>query len=184
MNAAKSLLDDFHEANPLRSGLQREELRNRLRLGSGQFNDLISYLELEGIVQVDGAVVRLASHRVELTKEQERAASALLEVLSKGGFNAPPLNELAERFGVTDELLESLGTGGRLVRVGSNLAYEAESFEGIKDSIMKLIEERGRIDVAGLRDHFASSRKYCLPILEYLDSAGITRRVGDFRVKR
>ena len=184
VNAAKSLLDDFHEANPLRSGLQREELRNRLRLGSGQFNDLISYLELEGIVQVDGAVVRLASHRVELTKEQERAASALLAVLSKGGFNAPPLNELAERFGVTDELLESLGTGGRLVRVGSNLAYEAESFEGIKDSIMKLIEERGRIDVAGLRDHFASSRKYCLPILEYLDSAGITRRVGDFRVKR
>ncbi|MCY4108005.1 MAG: selenocysteine-specific translation elongation factor [Chloroflexi bacterium] len=184
VNAAKSLLAEFHEANPLRSGLQREELRNRLRLGSGQFNDLISFLELEGVVQVDGAVVRLASHRVELTEEQERAASALLEVLNMGGFNAPPLNELAKRFGVTDELLESLGAGGRLVRVGSNLAYEADSFEGIKDSIMKLIEDRGRIDVAGLRDHFASSRKYCLPILEYLDSAGITRRVGDFRVKR
>ena len=184
VNAAKSLLAEFHEANPLRSGLQREELRNRLRLGSGQFNDFISHRELEEVVQVEGAVVRLASHRVELTEEQERAVSALLEVLRKAGFNAPPLNELAQRFGVTDELLDSLGAGGRLVRVASNLAYEAESFEGIEDSIMKLIEDRGSIDVAGLRDHFASSRKYCLPILEYLDSAGITRRVGDFRVKR
>ena len=184
VNAAKSLLAEFHEANPLRSGLQREELRNRLRLDSGQFNDFISRLELEEVVQVEGAVLRLASHRVELTEEQERAVSALLEVLRKAGINAPPLNELAKRFGVTDELLDSLGAEGRLVRVASNLAYEAESFEGIKGSIVKLIEDRGKIDVAGLRDHFASSRKYCLPILEYLDSAGITRRVGDFRVKR
>ncbi|MCY3801914.1 MAG: selenocysteine-specific translation elongation factor [Chloroflexi bacterium] len=184
VNGAKSLLAEFHEANPLRSGLQREELRNRLGLGSGQFNDFISHLELEGVVQVDGAVVRLTSHRVELTEEQERAVSALLEVLRKAGINAPPLNELAKRFGVADELLDSLGAEGRLVRVASNLGYEAESFEGIKNSILELIEDRGKIDVAGLRDHFASSRKYCLPILEYLDSAGITRRVGDFRVKR
>ena len=181
VNAGKSLLAEFHEANPLRSGLQREELRNRLRLGSGQFNDLVSHLEMGEIVRVDGAVVRLASHRVELTEEQERAVSALLEALRKAGFHAPPLKELAKRFGVTDELLEA---GGRLVRVASNLAYEAESFEEIKNSILKLIEDRGKIDVAGLRDHFASSRKYCLPILEYLDSAGITRRVGDFRVRR
>ena len=184
VNAARSLLAEFHEANPLRAGLQREELRNRLRLGSGHFNDLVSRLELEGIVQVDGAVVQLASHRVELTDEQERAVSALLEVLKTAGFNAPPLNELAKRFGVTGEVLESLGAGGRLVRVASNLGYEAESFEEIKDSVVKLIDDRGKIDVAGLRDHFASSRKYCLPILEYLDSAGITRRVGDFRVRR
>ena len=65
-----------------------------------------------------------------------------------------------------------------------NIAYEAESFEEIKRSIVNLIRDRGKIDVAGLRDHFGSSRKYCLAILEYLDSAGITRRVGDFRVLR
>ena len=70
------------------------------------------------------------------------------------------------------------------MRVASNLAYEAQSFEEIRRSVVKLIDDRGKIDVAGLRDHFGSSRKYCLPILEYLDSAGITRRVGDFRVRR
>ena len=184
VNAAKSLLAEFHKANPLRAGLQREELRNRLRLGSGHFNDLVSHLGLIGVVQIDGAVVRLASHRVELTDEQERAVSALLETLKTAGFNAPPLNELAQRFGIADEVLESLGAGGRLVRVASNLAYEAQSFEEIRRSVVKLIDDRGKIDVAGLRDHFGSSRKYCLPILEHLDSVGITRRVGDFRVRR
>ena len=183
-NAARSLLAEFHEANPLRAGLQREELRNRLRVEPGHFNDLISHLEAGGIVQLDGAVVRLTSHRVELSDDQEHSVSALLETLKAAGFNVPPLDELTKRFAVTDELLESLETGGRLVRVASNLAYEAQSFEDIKHTIAELIDDRGKIDVAGLRDHFSSSRKYCLPILEYLDSAGITRRVGDFRVTR
>jgi selenocysteine-specific elongation factor len=183
-NAVKSLLGEFHEANPLRAGLQREELRNRLRVEPGHFNDLISQLELDGLVQLDGALVRLASHRVELSDEQEHAVSALLDALKSAGFNVPALNELTGRYAVTDELVESLEAGGRLVRVGPNLAYEAESFEEIKRSIVKLIDDRGKIDVASLRDHFGSSRKFCLPILEYLDSAGITRRVGDFRVKR
>ena len=184
VNAANSLLTEFHEANPLRVGLQLEELRNRLRIVPGHFNDFILHLELDGIVRRDGALVRLASHRVELSDEQERTVSALLAALASAGFNVPPLNELTKRFAIADDLLESLDAAGNLVRVAPNLAYEAESFEEIKRSIVNLIGDRGKIDVAGLRDHFGSSRKYCLAILEYLDSAGTTRRVGDFRVLR
>ena len=182
--AVQSLLEDFHKANPLRAGLGREELRSRLGLDSGPFNDLMAHFENKGVVRIDDAVIMLAAHNVELSEQQERVVSRLLGALKGRGIDVPPLKELAGRFSVTDELLDSLEASGRLVRVSANIGYESGSFDELKVEVVGIIRENGEIDVSTLRDHFGSSRKFCLPLLEHLDSMGITRRVGDHRVLR
>ena len=104
--------------------------------------------------------------------------------MSSAGIEVPALQELAARQGVNANVLDALVDSGRLVRVAHNIGYERRTFDLLVDEVRNLIRERGRIDVPGLRDHFSSSRKYCLALLEYLDSTAITRRVGDYRVLR
>jgi selenocysteine-specific elongation factor len=81
-------------------------------------------------------------------------------------------------------VLQALEDAGRMIRVAANIGYEAATYADLVEQVSALIGERGRIDVGGLRDHFGSSRKYCLALLEHLDSTGVTRRVGDARVLR
>ena len=128
--------------------------------------------------------VALPKHNPSLNKASEAAAQSLLDLLSNAGIEVPALQETAVRQGVHASVLDALVDSGRLVRIAHNLGYDRRTFDLLVDEIRNLIRERGRIDVSGLRDHFASSRKYCVALLEYLDSTAITRRVGNYRVLR
>jgi selenocysteine-specific elongation factor len=179
-----SILERFHAANPLRSGIPREELRNQLGLNADAFAGVLDRFTDEGIVGGGDTFVALPEHSAAFTPEIEAAVRSLLGQLSQSGLEVPPLRDVAANLGIEADVLEALEDDGRLVRVTPNIGYERGAFDNLIEQVKNLIEERGRIDVAGLRDHFGSSRKYCLALLEHLDSTGVTRRVGDDRVLR
>jgi len=68
------------------------------------------------------------------------------------------------------------------VKVAENLYFHARSLRSAEDAVRRHLDEHGKITVAEFRDLTQSSRKYALPILEYLDAKKVTRRVGDERV--
>ncbi len=179
-----SALAGFHQENPLRPGMPRAELRSQTGLSVQIFGEILSGLDAEGRVRAGEAFVAQIDHAPEFPPATEAAAKALLERLSGAGFEVPPLRELAREAGVGEDVLQALEDAGRLIRVTANIAYESVAYADLVGQVSVLMSERGRIDVAGLRDHFGSSRKYCLALLEHLDSTGVTRRVGDARVLR
>ncbi len=179
-----SILARFHAVNPLLRGISREELRNQLGLTSDAFAGITQRLLDEGIVGGGDTFVALPDHTLAFTPELEKAARSLLGQLSQFGLEVPPLQDIAASLGVGADVLQALEDDGRLIRVAPNIGYERAAFDSLLGQISDLIRERGRIDVAELRDHFGSSRKYCLALLEHLDSTGVTRRVGDDRVLR
>ena len=179
-----SALAEFHQANPLRPGMPRAELRSQTGLSVEIFGEILSGLDAKRKVRTGEVFVAQINHAPEFTPATEAAAKALLERLSGAGFEVPPLPALAGEVGVGEDVLQALEDAGRLVRVAANIAYEGVAYADLVEQVSALIDECGRIDVAGLRDHFGSSRKYCLALLEHLDSTGVTRRVGDARVLR
>ena len=179
---AQTTLGSYHGQHPLRRGIPREELRSRLGIDARAFARVERELVAHGVAAGDGPFVRLPSFSVELSPEDERRAEQLVEELAVAGSSPPGRAELVGRFEVSDELIDVLVDRGRLVEVGQELVYERGTYEGIVERIRQLIRESGPITVARVRDAFGTSRKYALAILEHLDNAKVTRRVGDERV--
>jgi selenocysteine-specific elongation factor len=177
---ASDTLERFHARRPLEGGMRRDEFRAALG-GHDQrvFDELARELERRGVIRSEGAVVARPAFRIQLDASQRQAADAFLAAARANPY-APPA---PEAFGLTDGLVLALEATGELVRVADQIAYPADVFDRIRDSVLSKLERDTTITLAEYRDLFGTSRKYAQPTLEYLDERRITRRKGDVRVR-
>jgi selenocysteine-specific elongation factor len=178
----ESLLGTFHKGYPLRRGLPKEELRTRLGEDPRMFVRVLDRLKAQGTAAEDGPFVRLASHTVTFTVEQERQAKQVLDVLREAGVAPPDRAELETTLRVSPELTDALLAQGRLVEVAQGLVYDRATLDDIVARIRSDIEANGPRTVAQIRDLLDASRKYVLALVAYTDEHKLTRRVGDERV--
>ncbi len=177
-------LDAYHEAQPLRRGMPKEELRSRTGIPAELFADLLAVLTAEQMVVERGGEVATATHRPSLTSEQETAIGAFVAELEVQPFSPPPLSDLTRRYQLTPALLQYLVTDGRVVRVNDDTAFARSAYDDAVRRLRVHLSEHRTLTVAAARDVLGSSRRYVLPLLEWLDAQKITRRVGDDRILR
>jgi selenocysteine-specific elongation factor len=84
---------------------------------------------------------------------------------------------------VGEDVLRALIDLGNIVQVQSDIIFLREAYDELAGGVLEIIDREGRVDVKTLRDHFNTSRKYAIGLLEHLDSIGVTRRDGDYRVR-
>ncbi len=188
--AVMATLRDYHRAQPLSEGIPREEVRERLcsRAAPGVFERVLE--ELAGashIVSRDRLAI--AGHRVALSDKdaelQDRVAKAYLE----SGLEPGPMADVAASLGVPRETAERmvamLVRQKVLVKVDT-LVFHSETLDRLKREIVESKSSAPpggmRFDVAMFKARYGITRKYAIPLLEYLDRERITRRVGEVRV--
>jgi selenocysteine-specific elongation factor len=182
-------LERFHRAQPLRPGMSREELRGR---GGGAdervFAHVLSALDAEGAVRVDRDKVRLGSHEVRLSAEQQAALDRVEREFRDAHASPPSPAEALGRAGLRGDeehdLFQVLLESRRLVRVKESLFFHAEALEAIQEKLVALLRERKEIGPGDIKDLLGISRKYAIPLLEFFDARRITSRVGERRVLR
>jgi selenocysteine-specific elongation factor len=179
----REILKDFHRKNPLQPGLAKEALRSRELPGAPAFL-LDALLARAKDIVADGENMRLASHRVAL-KEDETAATEKIEAQFRdGGLAVPSTQEVLAKSGVeaarARPLLQILLKNRKLIRVGDDLIYHASAVEGLRKTLAA--RKGARFSVADFKDWTGVSRKYAIPLLEYLDREHVTRREGDQRI--
>ena len=177
-------LTAYHEAQPLRRGMPKEELRSRTGMPAELFAELLTVLAAEQAVIDQGGEVAAATHQPALTSEQEIAIAAFVAELEGQPFNPPPLPDLVRRYRLTPALLQYLVVDGRVVRVNDDTAFARSAYDDAVSRIRHHLAEHRTLTVAAARDVLGSSRRYVLPLLEWLDAQKITRRVGDDRILR
>jgi len=182
VGALREHLRDYHRRYPLRPGPGRETVRTSLGVNARLFDEALARLTEAGAVVAEDAALRLPSHAVRLSAEQEAAAERLIARLMENPYSPPVWGELMTLEGVDAELLGALIYLGRLVKVSADLVFPRSVVEDVQARVREHIAVHGSVDVAGLRDMLNTSRKYALPLLEYLDQIEFTRRVGDVRV--
>ncbi len=179
-----SVLGAYHEAQPLRRGMPKEELRSRLGVPAELFAELLTVLAADQAVVDQGGEVAAANHRPALSSEQETAISAFVTELEGQPFNPPPLPDLVRRYRLTPALLQYLVVDGRVVRVNEDTAFARSAYDDAVRRLRRHLIEHRTLTVAAARDVLGSSRRYVLPLLEWLDAQKVTRRVGDDRILR
>jgi len=178
IDEATRLLADHHRSCPLRHGLPREELRNRLKVHPRHFDAVMRRLTEDGHIVDEGAVVRLPSHSVRLSTEQQEKTDRFLRLLSEAPYCPPTDSPLSP------DLLNLLLEQKKVVRVGEGIVFSASGYEDMVRQVVDHMKRKGTITVAEVRDLFSTSRKYAQALMEHLDVQKVTRRTGDERVLR
>jgi len=183
-------LDDYHQANPLRTGMPREELRQAVAGGTDarEFQVVLEFVAGTGAVTVSREYVLKKGFSPVLTATQQQHVEALLQALRDNPYSPPDAIDFLTARGVdppeAGELIGYLRERGHIVRVAEDLYFARSAVEDILDRLRRWFEQHETITVSELRDMLATTRKYSVPLLEYFDQERITRRVGDKRVLR
>jgi len=163
--------------------MPREELRSRLGIQPGVFPAVLKALAGEQRVVERNGEVAAPDHQVAAA-ESGGPAARLLELLAAQPFAPPSLAEAVRTAGATSEMVRALVQSGDLVRLSDDVAFTRGAYEKALEMVKELIASEGSVSVAQLRDRLGASRRPMLALLEHLDSAKVTRRVGDARVLR
>lgn len=170
----------YHRQHPLRAGIPREELRNRLNLSAPVFNALVQRMaQLNGLVD-SGSVVHHTDHEIRFDDEQKKKVEALLNAFERAGVDSPSVKESKAQVG--ENVYQALLDLGKLRQLNEDVVYRTPDLEQITQQIVSFIEEHESASAAEIRDLLGTSRKYAIALLEDLDQRRITRRVGDQRV--
>ena len=179
-------LADFHEAQPLLPGQNATQLRSEVGLDETGFEKLENQLIAERQVVKDGNLLRLASHEIQFTQEEETAKETLEQLFLEAGIHTPTLNELSTRLPeYTPKVLEStfyaLLRLGQFVRIADDFFIHSTALKEVQELLMTYLRENDIITVAEFREIAETSRKYAVPFLEYCDSQNLTIRDGNVR---
>jgi len=171
-------LSAFHKVEPLRLGMPREEFRSRIGVKG---TTLSMILERQNRVVTEGNIVRLAEHHIQFTEQQTAKIQALMRKMTAARFAPPSVAEAVQIVG--EPVLRALIDLSEIVQVGPDVIFARPTYDEMVGTILDTIDANGDVTVGALRDHFATSRKFAIGLLEHLDTIGLTRRVGDVRVR-
>lgn len=172
-------LENYHSEYPLRMGMPREELKSRLKITQRLYNAAVKEWVKQGILQGYGPIIYRPNHTIRFTQTQEIAIESLLAKFLKSPYSPPSVKESKEEVG--EDVFNALVDQGRLILLSSDVVFSKKGYEDMVDEIKQLLVERDTLKAAEARDHFKTSRKYVLAMLEHLDDIGITVREGDLR---
>jgi selenocysteine-specific elongation factor len=189
-NRSVSLLEEFHQRNPLKSGLVLEELRSRLpgNLEPKILAALIENLVEEELITLEGKLVRLSSHKVKLDEKQQRIRERVESTIRNAGLSVPSPDEISRDLRVDQRLLNSLigvmVDDGVLVKIHDDIYIHRRDMDSLLAKIRDHFTSHQDLTVGHFKEMTGLSRKYSIPILEHFDRSGITLRAGDKRVLR
>jgi selenocysteine-specific elongation factor len=183
-----STLDKYHRDFPLKSGLSKEELRSRTAGSSNPklFQYLINRLIHQDMIAQERDLLRLKDHKVTLKADQEKMRLEIEEIYRKSGLQPPYFRELKEELSGNggEDVLQVMVKDGLLIKVKEDLYFHRQAIEDLKERLVSFLKTNGEISTPEFKDMTGTSRKYTIPLLEYLDRSQFTVRVGDSRVLR
>ena len=173
-----NILSSFHHHQPLRQGMPREQIRSQLGVNQPTMNALT---DNHRDVEVDASILRLSSHEVQFTSDQQENIKKLHAILQSSPYTPPATSTVVDIVG--EPVFNALLEAGELIRVQPELIFSRAAYDEMLSFIRERLNAQGSISAGELRDQFETSRKYAIGLLEYLDSVKITRRESDRRIK-
>jgi selenocysteine-specific elongation factor len=168
--------------------MPREELRRQAfeSAPAGALDHVLNRLAESGRVRLSPEAVALSGHNVTLSGDEAGAREALLGAAHSAGLAgidaAQAASLLAREKKLVERVSRLLSSEGLLVRVGEAQLVHADHLSALRARVRERWPPGARLDVAGFKDLTGLSRKFVIPLLEYLDRERVTRRSGNDRL--
>jgi len=176
---------DFHKNNPLVGGISKEELRAQVNASPEVFETAAVMLVREKKLEVVGDLVRLPGHGVAMRDEEVESKKKIEDAFASAGLKVPALQEVIASLKVdkarAHKIVTLLLRDKVLIKVSDELVFHRGALEELRRQMAAYKMQSAKIDVAKFKELTGVTRKYAIPLLEYLDRERVTRRVGDER---
>ncbi|MGB7845549.1 MAG: selenocysteine-specific translation elongation factor [Candidatus Acidiferrum sp.] len=189
---AKKLLtrvETFHKENPLLPGIPREDLRVSVgrRVRTETFRAALEELASQNKLLAQGELVKKPGAEITLMPEEARAKEQIEQAFRKAGLAVPSVKEVLAQLAIesrrAEKILQILMREKVLVRVSPELIFHRDALGRLPGLLENYRKAKGeRISVPAFKELAGITRKYAIPLLEYLDRQRLTRRMGDERV--
>lgn len=186
----KDLLAAFHKANPIASGMEKEEFKSRI-LDSFYLKDykkgdvILNELIKRGIMTTSGSTVAVAGFSAQYSDAHSDMRNVLLQTYMAAGFEAPATDDVMAKFKdkkQAKQVLNDLFKEGTLVKLNPGAYLYKDHYAKAMELLRKHYAAHDTMSLAEFRDLMGTSRKYVLLFLDHLDQQKITKLQGDVRV--
>jgi selenocysteine-specific elongation factor len=175
----------FHKRNSLSAGIAKEELRGQGKASPEVFAVALEHLAREQKIEIAGDIVRLPGHGVMMKDEEAESKKKIEDAFSTAGLKVPALHEVLAGLKIdkvrAQKIVTLLLREKSLIKISDELVFHRTALDQLRRQIAVYKAKSSTIDVAAFKDMTGVSRKYAIPLLEYLDRERVTRRVGDSR---
>ena len=181
-----STVASFHQENPLVAGIGKEELREQVKANPEMFAAVLELLVREKKLEVAGELVHLPGRGVVMKDEEAESKKIIENAFVSAGLKVPALKDVLAGLRVDKARAQKIVTlllrDKVLVKISEDLVFHRDALGDLRKRMASEKAKAPKIDVARFKDLTGVSRKYAIPLLEYLDREHVTRRVGDERV--
>jgi selenocysteine-specific elongation factor len=179
----------FHTKDPLKPGMAKSELQDEMartfKMAGELFEAALSFLVQKKEIEVTGEWVRLPGQGAVMKDEEAESKRQIEAAFASAGFKVPALADVLAGLAVdrarSQKIVTLLLREKVLVRVSPELVFHRAALEKLRRQMGEYKAKSSKIDVAQFKELTGVSRKYAIPLLEYLDRERVTRRVGDSR---
>ena len=195
MSRILEAVESHHKEQPLSPGIMRETLREKSvgRIPVEIFKAAVSALEGSGNILGEKDIVRLVTHTQNLSVDEETVREKILQIYGSSGLKVPTLEKALEdsisgtKISAADarKVFQLLIDSGEVVKITGDMYFDSRAIEELIKNVRNYAENETDdrlITVPIFKDIAGISRKYAIPLLEYLDGTAVTRRAGDKRL--
>jgi len=176
---------EFHKKNPLEPGIAKERLREQVKAEQSVFDEILRLLRAEKKIEVAGDLVRLPGQGVVMKDEEAESKKKIEDAFASAGLKVPALNEVLAGLKIdrarAQKIVTLLLREKALIKISDELVFHRTALEELRRQLASRKSKSSTIDVAAFKDMTGVTRKYAIPLLEYLDRERVTKRVGDSR---
>jgi selenocysteine-specific elongation factor len=180
-----SAVTAFHKKNSLTGGIAKEELREQVKASPEIFAAALNMLTQSRKIEIAGELVRLPGQGVVLKDDEAESKKKIEDAFSSAGLKVPALYEVIASLKIDKARAQKIVTlllrDKILTKISDELVFHRTALEELRRLIAAQKAKSPKMDVAKFKELTGVSRKYAIPLLEYLDREHVTRRVGDMR---
>jgi selenocysteine-specific elongation factor len=159
--------------------MPKEELKSKLNITPRLFTGLVRKLTEDGSLREDGPLILQPDHEIQFSPQQEQSVEKLLKQFSASPYSPPSIKD--SKSAVGEDVYQAMVDLDYLIPVSTEVVFQKEAYDQMVAEVKTLLTSQETISAAQVRDHFNTSRRYVLALLEHLDEIGVTIRQGDVR---
>lgn len=175
----QEVLEKYHLENPLKRGIPRQELINRIQVSQKMFDSFIEELAvLEKIIE-DGPIIYKIDFVIKFTPDQNENIKRLMTLFVEKPFSPPTIKNCIEIVG--EDVYQAMVGLGNLLPISSEVVFQPEDYKKAVENVRNEITKNGPVSLGSMRDLWGTTRRYVQALLEFMDKEGVTVREGDVR---
>ena len=176
----------FLKKNTYLNSINKKIMINDTNINFDFIDYLLIILEKENKIEKKTDGWSIFQHQIQLSDTDKKNKEILIDILNKEGFNTSSIKDLVSKCNMNNEkslmkIIKICENKNLLVRIDQSILMTFSNLEILKDRLITFFKSKPSITVPELKELLNISRKYAIPILEYLDKTQFTYRNGNVR---